>query len=165
MRATRKGRILALTFLGLLLAGTVLAAGPGYPDAARPTDFRGARFGASLEEIGGLHPVADRMPGAGQRFKDVYYREGEPPTLGEAVIVSVAYYFRADKLRSVVLTMQGDVNAFLLKDALIAKYGPGRQLGPLYGWTWDDFSLSLSPVEGTDMRALTYTLEREPASE
>ncbi|MGE4291393.1 MAG: hypothetical protein AB7E32_04195 [Desulfovibrio sp.] len=158
-------RIMLLVLLGTLLAGAAQAGGPGYPDAPRPADFRGAHFGAPLAEIEGLHPVSERMPGAGQRFKDVYYREGEPPTLGEAAIVSVAYYFRSERLRSVVLTMQGNVNAFLVKDMLISKFGPGRQLGPLYGWTWDDFSVSLGPLEDSGMYALTYTLERDPSSE
>jgi hypothetical protein len=165
MRTTQKPTLLVLALLGALLAGSALAAGPGYPDAPRPEDFRGARFGATLEEIPGLHPVSERMPRAGERFKDVYYREGEPPTLGEANIVSVAYYFRNDRLRSVILTMQGDVNAFLVKDMLITKFGPGRQLGPLYGWTWDDFSVSLGPLDDSGMHALTYTLERDPESE
>lgn len=162
MVSKRMAKMFGAALVSVLLVGTALAASPGYPSVARPMDFRGARFGATSAEIPGLHPVSERMPGGGARFKDVYYRENEPTTMAQASIVSVAYYFRDDRLRSVVVTMRGDANAFLVKDDLISRFGPGRQLGPLYGWTWDDFSVSLGPVDGSEMYALTYTLERAP---
>jgi hypothetical protein len=149
--------------LGLgLLPAAAQAGSPGYPESPPPRDFRGAVFGAPLEDIAGLHPVTERLPGPASRYKGVYYREGEPETFGEAAVVSVAYYFRNDRLRSVVLTCRGDVNAFLVKDELIARFGPGRQVGPLYGWTWDSFSVSLGPLPDSDLHALTFTLEHAP---
>ncbi|MEF2144923.1 MAG: hypothetical protein V3573_05715 [Desulfovibrionaceae bacterium] len=153
--------VLALA-VAVLISLAAQAAGPGYPTAPPPADFRGMVFGAPLESMPGLRPVADRMPASGKGFEDVYYREKESTSFGQAEILSVAYYFHKDRLRSVVVTMQGDVNAFMVKDKLIELYGPGRQAGPRYGWTWDAFSLVLGPAERKDVHALTYTLERLP---
>lgn len=168
MRSTPHARpftaavLTAALLVPLLLAHPAWAGSPGYPDTPAPEFFLGVPFGASMDDIQGLHPVAERLPGKAAKYKDVYYREGEPPTLGEAVILSVAYYFRNDRLRSVVVTAQGDVNAFLLKDQLIDQFGPGRQVGHLYGWTWDTFSVTLGPVSDSELHALTYTLEQAP---
>ncbi|SKA85906.1 hypothetical protein SAMN02745704_01930 [Paucidesulfovibrio gracilis DSM 16080] len=152
----------AMLLFPLLLPHPARAGSPGYPDTPAPEFFLGVPFGASMDDIQGLHPVAERLPGNAAKYKNVYYREGEPPTIGEAVILSVAYYFRNDRLRSVVVTAQGDVNAFLLKDQLIDQFGPGRQVGHLYGWTWDTFSVTLGPVPDSELHALTYTLEQAP---
>lgn len=153
-----------MALAALLLAWSVALADPGYPRTAPPADFRGIAFGAPLDAIADMSAVADRMPKGKVRFKDVYYRENENLDMAGIKLVSVAYYFRDGLLRSVVLTTRGEVNAFKLKDLFISKYGPGRQVGLRYGWTWPEFSLVMTRMPGEDITALEYTLERVPGS-
>ena len=133
------------------------------PDA--PVEFRGLPFGVSLEGarnmVGELEPVAPLAPGGEQgKFKDVYYRPDEEMRFGQAEILSVGYVFRDDHLREVMITLSGETNVFLVKERLIETYGPGRQVGPRYGWTWPNFSLVLASDPEGGLSSLVYTLER-----
>lgn len=143
----------ALVFLALWMFAPVAEAAGG-----PPSEFRGVAFGTPLEEIEGLTHVPAQGPNA-SRFKDVYYREDEQLNMGGAVLKSVAYYFHEGVLRSVVVVIQGDVDAFMVKDQLIAKYGPGRQIGGRYGWTWPEFSLVMDRAPDRAVNTLTYTWE------
>lgn len=160
-------KVLHILIFSVFLSTPVLAAEPGLPDpqaTPHPEAFRGLGFGISLDEarrqVPELKPVSELMPAEDSRFEDVYFRPDEQLTFGAADILSVAYVFRDDRLTSVVLTLNGDRNVFLVKDLLIQDYGPGRQAGLHYGWTWPDFSVVLSGHPEGGLSSLTYTLER-----
>jgi hypothetical protein len=150
---------------GAVVLALVLCLGAGAAVAGQagpPAEFRGLAFGSPLEECPGLSPVEVPGPRAGQ-YHDVYFRPDEPLNMGEARLVSVAYYFNESRLHSVAVVIRGDADAFLVKDQLIAKYGPGRQVGGRYGWTWPGFSLVMERAPDRDLNVLTYTWE--PAAE
>lgn len=145
---------LANVLLLACLAGSVLA-----ETDTPPLGFNGIAFGAKLSDIDGLVPVSEKVNQSKERFKDVYCREKENLRLGEALAHSVAYYFQDDRMRSVVVVIKGDADAFLVKDYMIELYGPGRQVGSRYGWTWSNFSMVIERLAENDMSILTYTLE------
>lgn len=122
--------------------------------AARPApaDFRGLAWGTPLAQVQGLAPVTKPAPLPG-----TFFRSDEPLRLGQAEIRSVAYYFPKGKLTGVGVLFEGQDNFFLLKDHLIELYGPGRQLGDRYGWTWNDFFIDLR-MRGT-AGELRYTYQ------
>ena len=165
---------LAILFALLLLfparpasAADPAASRPGSPDPAlvpAPVEFRGLPFGISLETaatmVGGLEPVAPLAPGNKDRFKDVYYRPDEDMRFGSAEILSVGYVFPDDHLRQVIVTLSGETNVFLIKERLIQSFGPGRQAGVRYGWTWPNFSVVLASDPEGGLSSLIYTLER-----
>ncbi len=103
-----------------------------------PVDFRGMAWGADLSNQSGLLPVTKpvTLPGT-------YFRSDELLRLGQAELRSVAYYFPKGKLAGVGIVFEGQDNFFLLKDHLIELYGPGRQMGDRYGWTWNNFFIEL----------------------
>lgn len=146
-------RALPLVLGLLLLLAAAAQAGPGgYADRPEPRDFRGLAFGAPVAELPGLSPV----PGQA----DTFYRKDEDLTFGGARLVSVAYYVRKGLLTGVGMAVEGESNIFLVQDALIQAYGPGRQRGDQYGWVWPDFSLVLKRTS-KNRAAVYYTLERE----
>ncbi|MDD4952432.1 MAG: hypothetical protein PHV85_07790 [Desulfovibrionaceae bacterium] len=138
----------------LLCLALPASAGPLGPETAKPapTAFRGLPFGADIGQIKGLEPV--------RKYPGTYYRPDEKLRLGSAELVSVAYYFRDKKLRGVGVAFEGETNYFIIKDELIGKYGPGRQVGARYGWMWPNFSLELRFEDDTNSGALIYTLEQ-----
>jgi hypothetical protein len=107
-----------------------------------PKEFRGVAWGLSLEEARAaqptLTPVLKPVPLAG-----TYAKTDELLKLGEADLRSVAYYFPKGKLSGAGIVFEGEANYFLIKEHLIGLYGPGRQLGDRYGWTWSEFSIEL----------------------
>ncbi|MBA4358628.1 MAG: hypothetical protein C0405_12985 [Desulfovibrio sp.] len=116
---------------------------PNRPDttfAVRPApkDFRGLAWGTPLSQVEGLVPVTRPVTLAG-----TYYRPDELLRLGQAEIRSVAYYFPKGTLTGVGIIFEGQDNFFLLKDYLIDFFGPGRQMGDRYGWTWSTFFIDL----------------------
>lgn len=143
-------RTVTATILVTLLAATAWA---GYPQTKPPRSFRGLAWATPVEKIEGLLPVT------GPGFKDTYYREDEPTTFGEAEIVSVAYYFRKGKLYRVGVAFKGQANQFLIKERLVMKYGPGRQVGHRYGWMWPNFSVEVNYDSKTGTGGLYYTFE------
>jgi len=116
------------------------AARPDLTFAARPapTNFRGLAWGAPLAKAEGLAPVTQPVPLPG-----TFHRPDELLRLGQAEIRSVAYYFPKGTLTGVGIVFEGQDNFFLLKDHLIELYGPGRQMGDRYGWTWSNFFIDL----------------------
>ena len=103
-----------------------------------PVDFRGMPWGADLSNQKGLLPVTTPVP-----LHGTYFRPDELLRLGQAELRSVAYYFPKGKLAGVGIVFEGQDNFFLLKDHLIELYGPGRQMGDRYGWTWNNFFIEL----------------------
>jgi hypothetical protein len=103
-----------------------------------PGNFRGLAWGADLARQTGLVPVTKpvTLPGT-------YFRPDELLRLGQAEIRSVAYYFPKGTLTGVGIVFEGQDNFFLIKDHLIDLYGPGRQMGDRYGWTWNNFFIDL----------------------
>lgn len=130
------------------------------PRVAPPTDFRGIPFGAALEDVPGLIPVSEKIRDRKGRYKDVYFLKDEPLTYASADILSVAYTFREGKLYQVSMAVRGEANLFMIQDALIAHFGPGRQVGARYGWTWPDFSLVVAPESGDGVGGVIFTKER-----
>lgn len=120
-----------------------------------PADFRGLAWGASLEQATatlGLKPVTEPRP-----LPNTFQRPGEPLKLGQADIRTVAYYFHKGVFNGVGILFEGEANFFLVKDHLIGLYGPGRQLGSRYGWTWTNVNIDLRLHEGVG--ELRYTHE------
>jgi hypothetical protein len=116
---------------------------PARPDLtfavkSAPVEFRGLPWGSELSRQTGMLPVTKpvTLPGT-------YFRPDELLRLGQAEIRSVAYYFPKGKLTGVGVLFEGQNNFFLIKDHLIELYGPGRQMGDRYGWTWGNFFIDL----------------------
>jgi hypothetical protein len=131
--------------------------GPDLTFATRPapTEFRGLPWGASLESAKaslGLQPVTDPKP-----LANTYHRPDEELSLGPAQVKTVAYYFRKGVFVGGGVVFAGEANFFLVKDHLINHYGPGRQIGGRYGWTWPAVNIDLRMHDG--MGELRYTYE------
>ncbi len=144
-------RILVLTLIVGCLFGTAWAS--DYVTAKPPTSFRGLSWGTPLADIPDLLAVSD--PG----FKNTFFRKDERLTFGDAEIVSVAYYFREDKLYRVGVAFSGRANQFLLKERLLRLYGRGRGVGQKYGWMWSDFSVEINYDDDAKGGGLFYTYE------
>ena len=144
-------RILSLMLI--LSAMTVSAMASDYTAAKAPTSFRGLTWGTPLSDIADLVPI--QKPG----FKNTYFRRDEKLTFGEADIISVAYYFRKDKLYRAGIAFTGRANHFLLKERLMRIYGPGRGVGQKYGWMWPDFSVEITYDDDAKTGGLYYTYE------
>lgn len=135
----------------MTLSGTARAA--DYVMAKPPTSFRGLQWGTPLADIPDLLAVK------GAQFKNTYFRKDERTTFGDATIVSVAYYFRKDKLYRVGVAFSGRANHFLIKERLLSMYGRGRGVGSRYGWMWPDFSVEISFDDDAKTGGLYYTYE------
>jgi len=109
-------------------------------------------WGSDLARQDGLLPVTQpvALPGT-------YFRADERLRLGQAEIRSVAYYFPKGRLTGVGIVFEGQDNFFLLKDHLIDLYGPGRQMGDRYGWTWSNFFIDLRMRE--NLGELRYQIQ------
>lgn len=121
-----------------------------------PKGFRGLAWNASVSEATtqlGLEPVTKPTP-----LASTFQRPGEALKLGQADIRTVAYYFPKGRFRGVGITFDGEANFFLIKDHLIELYGPGRQVGDRYGWTWNDCNIDLRLKDGAG--ELRYTYEK-----
>lgn len=143
--------ILALALTLSFMA--TLAPASDYVTASPPSSFRGLEWGTKLADVPDMAPVAK----AG--FNNTFFRPNENLKFGEAEIISVAYYFRDDKLYRVGIAYKGRVNQFFLKDMLLQKYGPGRGVGFRYGWMWPEFSIDLAFDNEKKTGALFYTFE------
>lgn len=144
-------RILTILFALILFAAPVAAS--DYVTTPPPSSFRGIEWGTPLSETSGLFPVQE----AG--FKNTYFRKDEAMTLDKAELLSVAYYFRKDKLYRVGIAFEGRVNQFFLKDMLLQQYGEGRGIGFRYGWMWPEFSIELNYDNDKNTGSLYYTYE------
>ncbi len=113
-----------------------------YAQGKAPVEFRGLPWGTALDraqaQLTDLTPVTQPVP-----LKGTYSRAGELLKLGEADIRSVAYYFPKGRLSGVGIVFEGEANYFLIKEHLIRQFGPGRQMGDRYGWTWADFFVEM----------------------
>lgn len=113
-----------------------------YAQGKAPVEFRGLPWGTALDkaqaQLADLAPVTQPVP-----LKGTYSRAGELLKLGEADIRSVAYYFPKGRLSGVGIVFEGEANYFLIKEHLIRQFGPGRQMGDRYGWTWADFFVEM----------------------
>lgn len=142
--------LLASLFI-LSLAAPALCSDFVYVD--HPTSFRGMKWGTPLSEL------PDMLAVKGNGFEDTYYRANERKKFGDAEIVSVAYYFRKDKLYRVGVAFEGRANHFLIKERLLSMYGAGRGVGSRYGWMWPDFSVEITYDDDADRGGLYYTYE------
>ena len=147
----KKLNIFLLALIISITAVPVMAS--DYVTTPPPSGFRGLQWGTKLADVPDMAPVAK----AG--FNNTFFRPGEKLNLGEAELVSVAYYFREDRLYRVGIAFQGRVNQFFLKDMLLQQYGPGRSIGYRYGWMWPDFSIDLTFDNEKKTGALFYTFE------
>jgi hypothetical protein len=150
-KAMKPTRILTLTLILVTLAFSAMAS--DYIPVKPPTSFRGFDWGTPINDIPDLIPVS--QPG----FKNTYFKKDEKTTFGDADIISVAYYFRKDKLYRVGVAFTGRANHFLIKDRLIRMYGLGRGVGPRYGWMWPDFSVEITYDDDAKSGGLYYTFE------
>ena len=125
-----------------------------YASRPAPQDFRGLPWGASLEQAKaalGLLPVTSPRPLPG-----TFQRPGEELKLGLADIRTVAYYFPKGVFAGAGIVFEGEVNFFLIKDHLIGLFGPGRQVGVRYGWTWTHVNIDLRLHDGVGELRYTY---------
>ncbi|MFH1914771.1 MAG: hypothetical protein ABIK45_10910 [Pseudomonadota bacterium] len=144
-------RTLATALILLCLIAPALA--QDFVETPRPDSFRGLAWGAPLADI----PDLERVPGP--NYRDTYHRAEERLSFGDAEIVSVAYYFRNDRLYRVGVAFTGRANHFLIKERLLGQYGQGRGVGSRYGWMWPDFSVELTYDDAAGTGALYYTFE------
>jgi hypothetical protein len=125
-----------------------------YAKGPEPAGFRGLPWGTTLETAraqAGLVPVTEPKPLPG-----TFHRPDETLTLGDAVIRTVAYYFPKGRLIGVGIVFEGEANFFLVKDHLISQYGPGRQVGGRYGWTWNAVNIDMRLRDGVGELRYTY---------
>lgn len=148
MRMTRL--LIALLVVASLWSAALAS---DYVQVEPPTSFRGLKWGTPLSEI------PDLMAVKGSGFDNTYFRKGERLTFGDAEIVSVAYYFRKDRLYRVGVAFSGRGNHFLIKERLMRMYGPGRGVGQRYGWMWSDFSVEINYNDDAKGGGLYYTYE------
>lgn len=132
---------------------TEMAGAGDFVPVPPPSSFRGLAWGTSLEDAPDLLAVKERG------FKDTYFKQNESTKFGDAEIVSVAYYFRKDRLYRVGVAFAGRANHFLIKERLLGMYGRGRGVGSRYGWMWPDFSVEISFDDETRTGGLYYTYE------
>jgi len=144
-------RILAVVVFVVCLSGAAWAG--DYVMVEHPTSFRGLSWGTPLADI------PDLMAVKGNGFKNTYFKKDERLTFGDAEILSVAYYFRKDKLYRVGVAFSGRANHFLIKERLFGMYGPGRGVGQRYGWMWPDFSVEITYDDEAKGGGLFYTFE------
>lgn len=137
----------------LLLSMLFLLLWTAPASAGHPQSFRGVDFGDALKNYPDMQPV----PRSGSQ--GAYYRPDERLELFGVPVVSVAYYFPDGTLQGVGVVLREEHNHFMIKDQLIAKYGPGQQVGNQYGWTWEDFTIVLRR-QGREDFALVYSLEQ-----
>lgn len=126
-----------------------------YATRPAPESFRGLPWGTALEQAKtalGLVPVTSPRPLPG-----TFQRPDELLKLGLADIRTVAYYFPKGVFSGAGIVFEGEANFFLIKDHLIELYGPGRQVGDRYGWTWTHVNIDLRLKNG--MGELRYTHE------
>ncbi len=142
---------IALAFLVAVPCLCLEALGQDYAQAVRPAEFHGVAFGANQADVPDLVPA----PG----LRDTFHRKNEDLTLGQAKLLSVAYYFSKGRMTGVGVVIQGDGEIFRAQEYLFGKYGTGRQRGASFGWTWPDFSLTLTRLQN-GQAALRYTLEK-----
>lgn len=81
--------------------------------------FRDVRFGMSVADIAGLTAMQDE---AGLQ---VYRRASDSLTLGNGVLSSIKYGFKAGRLVMISLTADGSTNSNALLEAFQAAYGEG----------------------------------------
>ncbi len=138
------------TLLLLFCLAGVAAAGD-FVQAEHPTSFRGLPWGATLEEAPELMAVKGK--------KNTFFKKDERLTFGDAEIISVAYYFRKDRMYRIGVAFEGRANHFLVKERLMRMYGRGRGVGTRYGWMWPDFSVEITFDDDTKQGGLYYTYE------
>jgi hypothetical protein len=109
-------------------------------------------------------PLAEAEPRAGlvaitspKPLRGAYHRPDELLKIGQADVRSIAYYFQKGVFMGAGVMFEGEANYFLIKDHLMELYGPGRQVGDRYGWTWDTLSIDLRLRDGVG--ELRYTCE------
>jgi len=137
-----------------------LPAAPARPDltyamSPAPTEFRGLAWGTPLDQAKtklGLVPVVSPRP-----LPNTYHKPDEVLKLGMADVGTVAYYFPKGVFSGAGVVFAGESNFFMVKDHLIELYGPGRQVGNRYGWTWTHVNIDLRLRDG--MGELRYTYE------
>lgn len=144
-------RNIALALALIFVAVPAMAA--DYVSVEAPSSFRGLSWGTSIDDVDGLLPVQK----AG--YKNTYFRTDEKLTFGQADILSVAYYFKKDKLYRVGVAFAGRANHFLLKEQLLRMYGQGRGVGYRYGWMWPEFSVEITYDDDAKNGAVYYTYE------
>lgn len=126
-----------------------------YATRPAPKGFRDLPWGTGLDQAKaslGLTPVTNPKPLPG-----TFQRPDELLKLGQADVRTVAYYFPKGQFTGAGIMFEGEANFFLIKDYLIELYGPGRQVGDRYGWTWDSVNIDLRLKNG--LGELRYTYE------
>jgi len=159
-RARRATLVLVLAML-CATAGLAASRDQEFASGPAPKEFRGLAFGAPRSGIADLVPVPDQP----QSKIVAYFRTSEPLFFGPASIVSVAYYFRNDRLFGVGVAFQGQDNYFLVREELERLYGKGRSLAGRQGWVWPAFSLELRFDSDRKQGEVRYTQEAEPPKE
>lgn len=142
-----------------VIAVTILATAAfaqQHDSAHPPKAFRGIAWGTSLDNLPQMVPVQENG------YPDTYFVRDEPLKMGQAKLVSVAYYFEDNRLYRVGVAYEGGTNHFFLKEQLLKQYGPGRQIGARQGWVWPHFSIEIAYDTKSDRGAIFYTWEGDP---
>lgn len=143
--------------LAIMLLTVATAAAQQFNATPPPKDFRGMVWGTDI------HALPDLVPVQENGFPNTYFRRNEPLKMGQANLVSVAYYFKDDKLYRVGVAYEGGTNHFFLKEQLMKRFGAGRQIGARQGWVWPNFSVEIAYDSSSDRGAIFYTWEGDPS--
>ena len=112
--------------------------------------FRGLRWGTNIRNTTGLNQTF-----AGGSY---YTRKSDKLTIGGAKLTSIYYVFYENRFHGVVISTKGASNWRLLKAAVSAHYGKGKQgnrFADEWGWPQDDVEINLDYNKSTQSALLT----------
>jgi hypothetical protein len=115
--------------------------------------FRGIRWGEDLSAVPELSVLSE------SGNTKICARNGEQNKIGEAEVEGIRYHFYKDRLSGVSIQFNEHKNFRLLKDGLLAKYGPGSKPNRYlekYNWVLGDLWIILNFSELQKKGAIYY---------
>jgi hypothetical protein len=108
------------------------------PEIKKWEGFRNLRWGTRAEDVNDPNLIND---GYSTEEKDVYYyrKKNEKPTIGNAQLSDILYYFYKDKFYKVEITTFLKHDYETLKQAIFARFGDGKKTEDVFGeeiYTW-----------------------------
>ena len=125
------------------------------PEGGNATSFRGVRWGAGLQDLGGMEVVEE----AGDFSRAV--RKGEDLRFGGARLEQVTYQFEKGLFFAGTLKFSGEASFLAVKEELERRYGPpaiAHTQANVFSWPGEKVSVSLRyyRMSGTGEATWTY---------
>lgn len=140
-----------------VLAGlAATAAAGGIEDLDAENGFRQVRFGEPIDAVSDLRLLSDR----GAHGTEVYVRESEDLSLGEARLDGVTYGFWRGRLYFIALFTSGKANAEQALAELERAYGPGTPVSdeaPEFLWRGGRVTLHFRQDPATSLGTIGIT--------